>query len=372
VSSSSDAPITALRCAAYGIPTDAPEADGTLSWDKTTLVLVEVEAAGHKGLGYTYSDACLVELIAGKLAEIVVGADALDIRAVWAAMRGGVRNLGRSGLAGNAISAVDCALWDLKAKLLDRPLVSVLGRRRDQVDVYGSGGFTSYNDAQLREQLSGWVERDGCSSVKMKIGSDPAADPHRIEVAKAAIGAAALFVDANGAFDPKRALHFIESVQWARIEWFEEPVTSDDLAGLRFVRERAPANVAIAAGEYNYTLDDARRLLEAQAVDVLQADVTRCCGITGFLQIAALCEAFHIDLSGHCAPSLHRHPACAAPRFRNLEYFHDHVRIEHMLFDGAAKAEGGAIRPDLGRPGLGLAFKSKDAERFLVRAGGHR
>ena len=102
----------------------------------------------------------------------------------------------------------------------------------------------------------------------------------------------------------------------------------------------------IAAGEYAYTVDYVRSMLEAGAVDVQQADVTRCGGITAFLQIAALCEAFHIDLSGHCAPSLHLHVACASPRLRHLEWFHDHVRIEQMLFDGAPVPSAGEIRPD--------------------------
>jgi L-alanine-DL-glutamate epimerase-like enolase superfamily enzyme len=122
----------------------------------------------------------------------------------------------------------------------------------------------------------------------------------------------------------------------------------------------------IAAGEYGYDLDYFSRMLAAGAVDVQQADVTRCGGITGFLQVATLCEAHHIDLSGHCGPAVHLHAACAAPRFRHLEWFHDHVRIEHMLFDGAPVPKGGKIRPDLSRPGLGLEFKSADAAQFLV------
>ena len=128
------------------------------------------------------------------------------------------------------------------------------------------------------------------------------------------------------------------------MRWFEEPVSSDDLDGLRQVRERAPPTMEIAAGEYGYTLDYFRRMLEAGAVDVQQADATRCGGVTGFMQAAALCEAHHVDLSAHCAPALHRHLGCAAPRFRHLEWFHDHVRIEQMLFDGAPEPHDGADR----------------------------
>jgi L-alanine-DL-glutamate epimerase-like enolase superfamily enzyme len=285
---------------------------------------------------------------------------------VWLAMQKSVRNLGRSGIAACAISAIDTALWDLKARALGLPLANLLGRCRDDVPIYGSGGFTSYSDEQLRAQLAGWVERDGCRFVKMKIGSEPARDPERVRQARSAIGDRELFVDANGAFAVKQALDFAERAEQADIRWFEEPVTSDDLPGLALMRERAPESMEIAAGEYIYTLDDARQMLAANAVDVLQADATRCGGITGFLQIGALCEAHHVDLSAHCAPAIHRHVGCAVPRLRHLEWFHDHVRIEQMLFDGAPVARSGTIEPDLGRPGHGIAFKRKDAERFLI------
>jgi len=363
---SGGAPITGLSTAAYRIPTDNPESDGTFAWDATALVVVHVEANGKSGVGYTYADASVALLVKGLLRKALDGRDSFDIPGCWMAMQRSVRNLGRSGLAACAISAVDTALWDIKARALDVPLASLIGRCRDSVPIYGSGGFTSYSADQLREQLAGWVERDGCRFVKMKIGSEPDRDPQRVAEAKKAIGEHQLFVDANGAFSVKQALNFTEACSDADIRWFEEPVTSDDLPGLRLMRERAPGQMDIAAGEYIYNSDDARRMLQADAVDVLQADATRCGGITGFLQVGALCEAHHVDLSAHCAPAIHRHVACAVPRLRHIEWFHDHVRIEQMLFDGAPAARDGAIEPDLGRPGHGLTFKGRDAERFRV------
>jgi L-alanine-DL-glutamate epimerase-like enolase superfamily enzyme len=362
------APIKGLRARAYRIPTDGPEADGTFAWDATTLVAVDIEAGGQTGFGYTYADASIVPLVAGPLKKAIEGRDSFDIPGCWTAMQRAVRNLGRSGLAACAISAVDAALWDMKARGLGLSLAMLLGRCREQVPIYGSGGFTNYSEKQLREQLAGWVDRDGCRFVKIKIGSDPARDPERISEAKAAIGACELFVDANGAFSVKQALQVADTSR-AEVCWFEEPVTSDDLPGLRLMRERAPEQMDIAAGEYIYTLDDARRMLEADAVDVLQADATRCGGITGFVQIGALCEAHHTDLSAHCAPALHCHVACAVPRLRHIEWFHDHVRIEHMLFEGAPQPCGGTIAPDLASPGHGLLFKRRDAERFAVHGG---
>ena len=369
LSGSGRARITDIEARAYKIPTDSPEADGTFAWDSTTLVVVHVSGGGKTGLGYTYTDACIASLITGKLKEALTEAeaDAMDPPAAWLTMQNALRNMGHSGLTATAISAIDGALWDLKAKLLELPLSLLLGRYRDKCLVYGSGGFTTYSDEQLREQLSGWAHRDGCRWVKMKIGPEPNKDPHRVRVAKDAIGDCTLFVDANGAYKRKQALALADLfAREAQVGWFEEPVSSDDLEGLQIIRERAPAIMEIAAGEYGYTLGYFRRMLNAKAVDVLQADITRCGGVTAWLQIAVLCAAHHIDLSGHCAPSFHLHAACAAPHFRHLEWFHDHVRIEHMLFEGAPRVRNGMIEPDLSRPGMGLGFKEDDAEKYAV------
>lgn len=358
-------PISKVNARSFTIPTDKPEADGTISWDSTTIVIVEVGAGNKTGLGYTYSDASIAELINHKLRETIKGLDAMNPPEAWLAMQRAVRNLGREGLAATAISAIDTALYDLKARLLDVPLVTLLGAYRDAVIIYGSGGFTTYTDRELQTQLEGWAVEDGCRFVKMKVGSDPKSDPHRVTVAKRAIGGTTLFVDGNGAYTVQQALHLAGCFAEQEVAWFEEPVSSDDLAGLRAVRERAPVGMDVAAGEYAYTTYYVRSMLAAHAVDVQQADVTRCGGITAFLQIAALCEAFQTDLSGHCAPALHLHVACAAPRLRHLEWFHDHVRIEHMLFDGAPVPKNGAIRPNLSEPGHGLTFKEKDAARYV-------
>jgi L-alanine-DL-glutamate epimerase-like enolase superfamily enzyme len=363
-----EAPVGSVVANAYSIPTDFPEADGTFQWRQTTMVVVEIDGGGMRGLGYTYTDASAATLIRGPLAESIHGRSVMDVPASWIAMIRAVRNMGRPGIAASAIAAVDAALWDLKARLLDVPLAVLLGTARPGVDVYGSGGFTSYSIDALRDQLAGWVG-GGISRVKMKIGRDVDADVARVQAARDAIGESTeLFVDANGAYDRKRALAVAERLAPFHVSWFEEPVSSDDLEGLRLMRDRAPAPMEIAAGEYGYDLPYFRRMLEAGAVDVLQADATRCAGITGFLQVGALCDAFGVPLSAHTAPSLHLAPCCALGRVRHIEYFHDHVRIEQMLFDGAQRPRGdGCLYPDLSRPGLGLELKRADASRFELR-----
>jgi L-alanine-DL-glutamate epimerase-like enolase superfamily enzyme len=297
---------------------------------------------------------------------VVAGRDALGVAGAWQAMAVAVRNLGRPGIASSAIAAVDAALWDLKARLFDLPLADLLGRAREGVPVYGSGGFTSYSLPRLQEQLAGWAE-SGLRFVKMKVGRDPAGDRERVRAARDAVGdEVELFVDANGAYDRKQALAQAEAFSELGVTWFEEPVSSDDLQGLRLLRDRGPAGMAIAAGEYGYDLFYFRRMLAAGAVDVLQADATRCAGITDFLRVGALCEAEPIPLSAHTAPSIHAHPCCALAPAVHVEHFHDHARIERMLFDGALAPRNGMLRPDLSRPGLGLDFKRADAARFAV------
>ncbi len=354
-----------LDVVACTIPTDAPESDGTIEWDTTTIVIVEARGGDEIGVGYTYADASAASLVTERLAPLVAGMDATAVPRAWQAMVAAVRNIGRTGIASTAISAVDSALWDLKARLLGVPLVTLLGAVRESVELYGSGGFTSYSDEQLERQLGGWAD-DGFRSVKMKVGREPARDPKRVAVARGAIGEAALMIDANGAFDRKQALALIEAVAEHGVVWFEEPVSSDDLDGLRLLRDRAPVSIEIAAGEYGYDLPYFRRMLEAGAVDVLQADATRCAGITGFLRVGALCEAFGIPLSAHTSPALHLHPCCAAGGLRDLEYFHDHARIERMLFDGIVEPVAGILTPDLGRPGNGLELKPTEAALYAA------
>ncbi|HVS50837.1 MAG TPA: enolase C-terminal domain-like protein [Opitutaceae bacterium] len=360
-------PVEEVRVGAFKIPTDAPESDGTLAWDATTLVVVEIAAGGERGLGYTYADAAVASLIADRLEPLLRGRNAIDIEARWAEMFSHLRNLGRQGLTAMAVSAVDVALWDLKAKHLGIPLVALFGQVRDALPIYGSGGFTSYSDAQLQRQFRDWAGR-GVTRFKMKVGREPARDRHRVRVARAAIGdGAELFVDANSAYSRNQALECARMfADEADVRWLEEPLAPEDLAGLHFLRTRVPPRVEIAEGEYGADLDYFRRLLEADATDVVMPDATRCGGFTGFRKIAVLCEAWRRPVSSHCAPSLHLPVGCAVAGVRHAEYFHDHARIERELFDGAPAPDGGMLRPDLSRTGHGLTFKWADAERYAI------
>jgi L-alanine-DL-glutamate epimerase-like enolase superfamily enzyme len=344
-----------LSVSAYTVPTDAPESDGTFEWDKTTLVAVEIDG----GLGWTYAPAAAGKLIEELLAPAIEAPD--DIGATWAAMVAAVRNAGPWGLAMYAISAVDIALWDRRARQLGVALADLLGRRHESVEVYGSGGFCSYSDAQLSDQLSGWAQ-EGFARVKMKIGRGN--DEHRVAVARAAIGDdVELMVDGNGAYDVPAARRMATEFTADDVRWFEEPVSSDDPDGLRSLRGCVPG-MAIAAGEYATSVFAANALLGS--VDVLQADVTRCGGITGFMRMDGLCAAHDTPLSAHCAPALSAHAMAATQQGLHIEYFHDHARIESLLFDGALEPQGGALTPDRSCPGHGMSLRRGAAERYCV------
>ncbi|MBA3778104.1 MAG: mandelate racemase [Chloroflexi bacterium] len=363
--------IADLRASAYCIPTDRPEADGTLGWTSTTIVVVEArDQGGHTGRGFTYGARAAAGVIDERLRDVVVGADVERVQSVWDAMVGCVRNVGRQGIAASAISAVDIALWDLRARAHEIPLYRLIGERRDRVPVYGSGGFTTYDESELVDQMTGWVDA-GIPRVKMKIGLDdgrrPSEDLRRVAAVRRAIGPdAELFVDANGGYSARQAIDVARGLDESAVSYFEEPVSSDELSALAFVRNHVP--MAVAAGEYGYDPWYFRSMLAAEAVDILQADATRCLGITGFLEAASIAHAFGVPLSGHTAPSLHAQVGCAVPAIEHVEYFHDHVRIEAMLFDGVPELVAGELQPDPGRPGLGLELKRADAERWRVAA----
>ncbi len=358
--------VRGLHAAAYQIATEVPEADGTLTWDKTVMVVAHADAGGMRGTGWTYSAAAAAQVVTGVLAEVVTGRPALDVAGSNEAMYRAVRNLGRGGIAAAAISAADIALWDLKARLLGTSVTSLLGGA-GPVPIYGSGGFTSYDNQQLRDQLSRWVGDLQIPRVKIKIGESWGTmqdrDLQRIELARGVIGAeAALYVDANGGYTVLQAAEVARQMADYQVSWFEEPVSSDDLIGLAALR--AELDPDIAAGEYSWTLEDSAALIGARAVDCLQIDVTRCGGITGFRRAAQLAAEHGLDVSGHCAPNLHARAAAGLANLRHVEYFHDHQRIERLLFDGALAPAAGTLTPESDELGLGLELRAAEAAPY--------
>ena len=369
----SAARVEQLECRVLTIPTDAREADGTIAWDKTTMVLVTARSGGTTGLGWTYGPAACADIISSLFTPLVVGTDAMSVPGTWREMVRAGRNDTRPGVVGYALGAVDTALWDLKARLLGLSLADLFGRVHDDVPVYGSGGFTTYDDARTTEQLTHWAIEQRIPRVKIKIGESWGSrmdrDIHRIRLARKVIGDdTQLFVDANGGYTIKQAVRLMGDVADARVTWFEEPVSSDDLTGLALIRGMIDADVA--AGEYGSDVGYFQRMCAAGAVDCLQVDATRAGGYTGWLQAVAVAAGHGLQVSGHCAPHLHAPVAAATPNLRHLEWFHDHVRIESMLFEGTLDPAGGTITPDPSRPGNGLTVREGVAARYETQTPG--
>ncbi len=354
-----------VQAAAYAIPTAGPEADGTLSWSSTTVVVVTARCGDVVGTGWTYSHRAAASVVNDLFAGVVQGRDPMGVPACHAAMRIAARNALVPGLAGMALSAVDVALWELKARLVGVPLADLFGRARTAVPVYGSGGFTTFSDTELRERLSELVHDQGVTAVKIKIaegwGHNERRDLHRIEVAREAVGTApALMVDANGGYQVKQAARVARDAAQFGVDWFEEPVSSDHLEDLALLRGIIEPEVT--AGEYGTDPTYFRRMCEAGAVDCLQIDATRAGGYTGFLAGAAVADSFGLQVSAHCAPTLHA-PVCAAvPNLRHVEWFADHWRCDRMLFDGSGSVRDGFLELD-DRPGHGVTLRA-DAHRY--------
>lgn len=353
---------------AYTVPTDAPEADGTSAWDTTKVVVVEARTGTTYGTGWTYAPLSAGALAQEQLAPVLMGSDVFDIAALHQVMCCTVRTAGRPGIASCAISAVDLALWDLKARLLGLPLVRLLGATGNSVPVYGSGGFTTYHDTHLASQLNGWVHGLSIPRVKIKIGESWGRavpnDLQRVRLARDVIGRQAeLYVDAGGAYQRKQAVRVGLAVAEQGVGWFEAPVDTEDLRGLRLVRDAVACDVA--AGADAWDLPAFARLAGSGAVDCLQIDATRCGGLTEFLRAAAVAQAHGLEVSTHGAPHAHAHGAAAVPNLRHLEWFHDHARVEAMFFDGVLDPKGGTVTPG-GSPGNGLSLRHEAVEPYRI------
>ncbi|NUS41151.1 MAG: mandelate racemase [Terrabacter sp.] len=357
--------VDAVRATAFTVPTDAPEADGTIAWDSTTCVVVEVDCDGLTGTGWTYGAAAVADLVRELIAPVVAGGDPLAVADRWRDQVRALRNVGATSAGAMALSAVDVALWDLRGRLLDVPLHRLLGSERDAVPVYGSGGFTTYTEARTVDQLVGWA-RQGVRWVKLKIGESWGSRVERDLARTAAVVEAVgdgveVFVDANGAYSSGQAVRVGRRLDDLGVTWFEEPVSSDDLPGLRHVRGHVMADVA--AGEYADSVDVVRDLCASGALDCLQIDVTRIGGITALQRAAAVAQAHHLDVSAHCAPHLSATAFAALPGLRHLEYFHDHVRVEHLLFDGLPALVDGSLVLNADAAGHGMRVRP-DSDRW--------
>jgi L-alanine-DL-glutamate epimerase-like enolase superfamily enzyme len=336
-------------------------ADATRKVEKIGYAIVRIRTSeGIEGIGVTYHEVggeATKSLIDEAIAPRLIGRDPFDTEVLWNEFFGYLRGVGRKGLAFGALSAVDIALWDIKGKALGMPLYKLFGGGRTAVPVYASGGWTSYSDEKLVEEVQGMLDR-GFSTVKVKVGVEGGTNPNRdlarVRKLREAIGPdVRLLLDANNCWDAATAARFANRVAEYDPFLLEEPVFADDIPGL--ARFKRSTDIPLGTGEHEYTRFGVRDLLLADAVDVVQADGARVGGFTEMLKIAALTQAWNVPFAPHAMENIHLHLLAAIPNGLFLERLLLFEDVTARVFaDAPVPIDGHLHVPDL--PGLGLAL----------------
>ena len=243
---------------------------------------------GVEGLGMTYSSPGVKDVVENALMQILIGRDPMDTEKIWNDMLWKVRSYGRKGVALCAISAVDIALWDLKAKFLNLPLYKLLGAYTNSVPVYGSGGWTNLTKSELIQEMTDYVE-SGIPRVKMKVGKNfgncEREDIERVEAVRDAIGYdIALYIDANNGYRKKQAIYMAKEFEQFQVGWLEEPLIPDDVDGMSEIARST--TIPIASGKLEYTKYGFKELIYRGGADIVQPDAGRVGGVTEWIKVA--------------------------------------------------------------------------------------
>jgi len=340
--------------------------DRTGRLDHVFMLIVYLDTdAGHRGLGFAYvlggGGRALKVIADDDLAPLVVGLDPLDMEQISAKVYWRLQSIGRFGLVSQAYSAVDLALWDLKGKVAGLPLYKLLGGAREFASVYASDtGWLWMTPEQIVAASRPYLDQ-GMMGLKIKVGADPEADAERVTAVREAVGEDVwLGVDANQRYDFGTALamgHFFEEEMG--IDWFEEPISCEDVEGHARLAERL--EVPIALGETLFSREEFRRYLDRGAADVLQPDVTRVGGLSAWLKVAALAELHHRPLAPHLLPEVGVHLACGLPNVQTVEYM---PWLYPAFMEPPAIVDGKIVPPQ--RPGLGLEIRPEAVEKYRV------
>lgn len=340
------------------IPTIDPTAKG-----RSQLFVHIHTDEGVIGLGMAPGLRAIREVIHENLSPILVGQDPFMIEKLWQDMFWRVRGFGRKGLAFQAIAAIDIALWDLKGKVLNQPIYRLLGPAHESVPIYGSGGWTNYSEAELVAEQTAYVER-GIPRVKMKVaknfGQSEREDIERLAAVRDAVGDdVEIYVDANNGYKAKQAIKMSQIFEQFDVAWFEEPVLADDIPGLAQVSQAT--TIPVATGEHEYTKYGFRDLLVAGAVDIVQPDVHRVTGITEWMKVAAMADAFNLPVAPHAVSLVHLHCAMATPNLKVVEVLGAEEQSNGVWWTEVPPyGDDGTWKPFADRPGLGLEI-SPDA-----------
>lgn len=322
--------------------------------------------SGEEGLGVGTPVAR--DIIERALKPILLNQDPLCIEKLWDDMFWRVRGYGRKGVAFCAISAVDIALWDLKAKLFGVPLYRLLGPYTDRVPIYGSGGWTSFSEEELVREQTGYVER-GIPRVKMKVAKDfgksEAEDIRRLKAVRKAVGdEVEIYVDANNGYYAKQAIGMAKHLADYDVKWFEEPVLADDIAGLAAIARAI--SIPVATGEHEYTRYGFKELIAQGGADIVQPDVGRVGGISEWMKVAHLAQAFNLPIAPHAVQLVHLHVACCIPNLKVVEYLGTVEEGDKLWYTEFPEPRDGYWSPYPDRPGLGLELSPEAIRKYAV------
>jgi len=343
------------------IPLSQPIADSTHVLRFIDLILVEIRAGDHVGtsymLSFDYAPALLKGIVDQELKRHVLGQPADAIRAVYQRNLAATEYIGREGVAMWGISAIDVALWDLLARRLGVPAAVLFGQNTTAVPVYGSGGWLSYTDEQLADEVAGYVAR-GFAGVKLKVGGDEDRDVERVHAVRRAVGPnCMLMVDANQALTLEKAVRLARRLEDCRLDWFEEPFPKDDIES--YVQLANRTEIPLAAGEREFGTQGFRRLLTARAISVVQPDLLRAGGVTGWRLVAELAEINLLRIAPHFYREYDLHLAASQPHTVAIESFD---WLDSLLESPFEVRDGRAHVSQ--QPGFGVAFKPEAIRQF--------
>ena len=362
-----DISTTLLHC-----PKGIPIQDATMPTPKTdgrSQLFVHIYTdEGYEGLGMAEATPGTRQVIQDALSRILIGKDPSDIEKLWDQMFWAVRGFGRKGVAFCAISAVDIALWDLKGKILGLPLYKLLGAYTDSVPIYGSGGWTNFTEKELIQEMEGYIE-SGINRVKMKVGKDygksEREDINRVEAVRKAVGDdVTIFLDANNGYYKKQAIYMAKEFEQFQVGWLEEPLIPDDIGGMANVSQAT--HIPIASGEHEYTKYGFRDLVQRGGADIVQPDIARVGGVTEWMKIAHLCQAFNLPIAPHAMQLPHLHVACAIPNLKAVEYMNTQLEGDRIWYTEFPEQRNGMWSPFKDKPGLGLELDHYSISKYQI------
>ncbi|HEV8634364.1 MAG TPA: mandelate racemase/muconate lactonizing enzyme family protein [Chloroflexota bacterium] len=362
--------ITCITTEEFRWPRRVPIRNGKHVYTHAGLGLVKIETDdGVTGIGLG-GTGLVGQATVEQLKKELIGEDPIDVERLWHKMWV-PKLIGRRGLTTRAISAIDIGLWDIRAKKAGLPLYKLLGGYRDRVPTYIAGGY--YEEGKGLRELAQEMEQNvemGARAVKMKVGGAPMReDVERVRVAREAVGPdVKLMVDANCAYRYYEAIQLARQIERYDVFWFEEPVAPDDYEGHRKLAHMT--SIPIATGENEYTRYGFRDLIRAEAAAILNADAKVLGGVTEFMKVAALAQAYDLDIAPHGSQDIHVHLVAAISNGLILEYYRDSVDPMHgeVYHHTLRLNEDGTVSPpDV--PGIGADPNYEALEPYRVRKG---